>query len=161
MPTNIFAVYRQSLAVDIVLLLTRLAIGYVFLLVGWGKIQNPTDWMRGLTFAPVWQVLAAVAEFGGGLALILGLLTRLGAAGIAIVMIVATWVHKFLFMDPYINFTGGSSYQVTVAYLCIALLLLVLGPGRISLDRYFFGIKEELRTTEARKSPQPVDLEHA
>lgn len=161
MPTNIFAVYRQPLAVDIMLLLTRLAIGYAFLLVGWGKIQNPTDWMRGLTFAPMWQVLAAVAEFGGGLALLLGLLTRLGAAGIAIVMVVATCVHKFVFMDPYINFTGGSSYQVAVAYGCIALLLLVLGPGRFSLDRYFFGIKEEHRTPEERKNPQPANLEHA
>jgi putative oxidoreductase len=143
MKTNLFSVYRQPLVVDIALLLTRLVIGYAFLLVGWGKIQNPTDWMRGITFAPLWQVLAAVAEFGGGLALFLGLLTRLGAFGIVCVMVVAAWVHKFVFLDPYISFTGGSSYQVALAYLSIALLLLVLGPGRFSLDRLFFGLSGE------------------
>ena len=143
MQKALFAVRRQPLAVDIMLLLSRLAIGYAFLVIGWGKIQNPTDWMRGITFAPGWQVLAAVAEFGGGLALLLGFLTRLGALGIAIVMVVATAVHIVAFKDPYINFTGGSSYQVAVAYLCIALLLTVLGPGRFSLDRRYFGVTRE------------------
>jgi putative oxidoreductase len=161
MNTHVFTVNRQPLAVDIALLLTRLAIGYAFLVIGWGKIQNPTDWMRGLTFAPLWQVLAAVAEFGGGLALLLGFLTRLGALGIACVMVVATWVHKFVFMDPYINFTGGSSYQVAVAYGCLALLLLVLGPGRFSLDRRFFGLRPEQRPTGERRSRETADLEHA
>lgn len=161
MYTQIFTVNRQPLAVDIALLLTRLAIGCAFLVIGWGKIQNPTDWMRGLTFAPVWQVLAAVAEFGGGLALLLGFLTRLGAFGIACVMVVATWVHKFVFMDPYINFTGGSSYQVTVAYGCIALLLLVLGPGRLSLDRYFFGEAKEKSPPQNHRKEDIPELESA
>lgn len=161
MPTNIFTVYRQPLAVDLALLFARLCIGYAFLVVGWGKIQNPTDWMRGLSFAPGWQVLAAVAEFGGGLALLLGLLTRLGAFGIACVMIVATGVHKFVFQDPYINFTGGSSFQVPIAYLCVALLLLVLGPGRFSLDRRFFGLSDRLYPSKTHSPSQPADLEHA
>ena len=37
----------------------------------------------------VLQMLAALAEFGGGLLLILGLLTRLASLGIAGVMVVA------------------------------------------------------------------------
>lgn len=161
MPTNLFAVRRQPLAVDAALLLTRLLIGYAFLVIGWGKIQNPTDWMRGITFAPVWQVLAAVAEFGGGLALLLGFLTRLGALGIAIVMVVAAGVHIVAFNDPYINFTGGSSYQVAAAYFCIALLLMVLGPGRFSLDRYFFGAGGEQHRPVNRQNSEPAELEHA
>lgn len=159
MQKALFAVRRQPLAVDIVLLVSRLAIGYAFLVIGWGKIQNPTDWMRGITFAPLWQVLAAVAEFGGGLALLLGFLTRLGALGIAIVMVVATAVHILAFKDPYINFTGGSSYQVAVAYLCIALLLTVLGPGRFSLDRRFFGVAGDRHRPPTRRNTEQAHAE--
>lgn len=161
MQKNLFAVRRQPLAVDILLLLSRLAIGYAFLVIGWGKIQNPTDWMRGLTFAPLWQVLAAVAEFGGGLLLLLGFLTRPGALGIACVMVVATAVHLLVFKDPYINFTGGSSYQVAIAYLCIALLLLVLGPGRFSLDRRFFGVAREQSPPLNHRKEDIPELESA
>src|SRR5688572_17463705 len=107
MNTQLFPMQKQTLLVDIVLLLTRLAIGYVFVVIGWGKIQNPTDWMQGLSFAPLWQVLAAVAEFAGGLALILGLFTRLGSLGIAITMVVAIVVHIASFSHPYVNPTGG------------------------------------------------------
>lgn len=161
MRNNPFTVDRQPLAADIALLLTRLVIGSAFLVVGWGKIQNPTGWMQGLSFAPVWQALAAMAEFGGGMALLLGLLTRLGAFGIACVMVVATWVHKFVFHDPYINFTGGTSYQVALAYLGIALLLLTLGPGRFSLDRLFFGFRKQTQKLPEHRSPETKVVEHA
>ena len=145
---RLFSIRKQPLAVDIILLLTRLAIGYAFLLIGWGKIQHPTSWMQGITFAPFWQVLAAVAEFGGGLALLLGLLTRLGALGIGIVMTVAIAVHILSFGHPYVNLTGGPSYQVAAAYLLIALLLLVLGPGRFSMDYLLFN-RTELKRKQA------------
>jgi putative oxidoreductase len=138
MLTKLFSVRKEPLAVDVILLLTRLAIGYAFVLIGWGKIQHPTNWMQGISFAPAWQVLAAVAEFGGGIALFLGLLTRLGALGIACVMTVAIGVHIFSFGHPYVNLTGGPSYQVAAAYLLIVLLLLVLGPGRFSMDYLLF-----------------------
>lgn len=138
MLTKLFSVRRQPVATDVTLLLTRLAFGYAFVLIGWGKIQHPTSWMQGITFAPLWQVLAAVAEFGGGILLVLGLLTRLGALGISIVMAVAINVHIFSFGHPYVNLTGGPSYQVAAAYLLIALLVLVQGPGRFSLDYLLF-----------------------
>ena len=63
---------------DVVLLLIRLVMGYAFILHGWGKIQNPMGWMGPDATVPgVLQLLAAVSEFGGGIALIIGLLTRL------------------------------------------------------------------------------------
>jgi putative oxidoreductase len=77
------------------------------------------------------------------------------------VMVVATWVHAFVFNDPYINFTGGTSYQVALAYLCIALLLLVLGPGRFSLDRVFFGPRKKKPDVQSHRSSQRVEREHA
>ena len=65
------------------LLLLRLVMGVAFVLHGWGKIQNPMGWMGPeATMPAVLQALAAISEFGGGLALIAGLLTRSASLGI-------------------------------------------------------------------------------
>ena len=64
------------------LLVLRLVMGVAFMFHGWPKIQNPWGWMGAEAQVPaILQVLAALAEFGGGLGLIAGLLTRLAAPG--------------------------------------------------------------------------------
>ncbi len=142
MRTKIFSVRNQTLSVDLVLLFMRIVVGYAFVLHGWGKIQNPLHWMGSESPVPVvFQALAAIAEFGGGFSLILGLLTRLGALGIACNMVVAIYMHRFILGDPFVSPTGGRSYELATAYLLVALLLLVAGPGRVSLDRKVFGSK--------------------
>lgn len=132
----------QPVSVDLVLLLMRVVVGYAFILHGWGKIQDPLQWMG--TGSPVpgpFQALAAVSEFGGGIALFLGLLTRLGGLGICCTMTVAVIMHRFLWGDPFVNLAGGKSYELAAAYLLMALLFVVLGPGRFSLDRRIFGTR--------------------
>jgi len=88
---------------------------------------------------PVFQALAAVSEFGGGLAWILGLVTPLACLGIASTMAVAFSFHTFMRGDPFVSKTGGPSSELAAVYFCIALLLIALGPGRFSLDRRLFG----------------------
>lgn len=69
------------------LLPLRPVMGAAFLLHGWPKIQSPFGWMGPeAPFPAVLLALAALAEFAGGLALILGFLTRLGALGVIAVM---------------------------------------------------------------------------
>jgi putative oxidoreductase len=107
---------------------------------GWGKIQDPFGWMGPDAFAPgVLQALAALAEFGGGLAWILGLLTPLASLGIACTMGVAFSLHAIVRGDPFVSMTGGPSSELAAVYFTIALLLIALGPGRVSLDRMLFG----------------------
>jgi putative oxidoreductase len=72
------------------LLLLRLVMGIAFVLHGWSKIQDPLGWMGPQATMPaILQALAALSEFGGGMALIVGLLTRLASLGISGVMVVA------------------------------------------------------------------------
>ena len=139
--TSIFAVRKQPMEADLVLLIVRVIVGYAFMIHGWGKIQSPLTWMgTGSPVPAVFQALAAVAEFGGGLSLILGLVARLGAMGIACTMTVAVFMHRFVMGDPFVNLTGGRSYELAAAYLLIALVVVILGPGRFSLDRKVFGV---------------------
>jgi putative oxidoreductase len=135
-----FAVHGYSTFGDVALLLLRLVVGIAFMMHGWGKIRNPFAWMGPEAAIPgAFQGLAALSEFGGGLAWILGLLTPLASLGIAITMAVATSFHAIQRGDPFVSQTGGASYELALVYLVIALALLALGPGRLSLDRAFFG----------------------
>lgn len=122
------------------LLLVRLIMGSAFMLHGWGKIQNPMGWMGPDAPVPgILQFLAAFAEFGGGLALILGLLTALASLGLIVTMAVAVSMHMFVMKDPFVSMTGGSSYELALGYLGLAFLFLNAGPGKFSLDFKIFG----------------------
>lgn len=137
-----FSVPEHPTFADAALLLLRVVAGLAFMLHGWGKIKNPFGWMGPDAFAPgVFQALAAVSEFGGGLAWVLGLLTPLASLGIASTMAVAFYMHAIMRGDPFVS-TGGSSYELAAVYFCIAVVLIAVGPGRLSLDRGLFGRRE-------------------
>lgn len=135
-----FAVRIHSFDTDLVFLLIRVICGIAMMIHGWGKIQNPMGWMGPDAPVPgILQALAAIAEFGGGLAWVLGLLTRLASFGMLCTMVVAVAMHAVVRGDPFVAKGGGPSYEPATMFLLISLLLLVAGPGRFSLDRKIFG----------------------
>ena len=136
---KILAVRKEPLLFDIVLLLIRLVFGYIFIVHGWGKIQNASHWMGDISPVPGFlQALAAFAEFGGGIAMILGFVTRLAALGLICTMAVASYTHLGVMGDPLVSPTGGHSAELAVSYLLLSVLLLVIGPGRFSVDKKLF-----------------------
>jgi putative oxidoreductase len=144
---KIFAPYNLPLAGDVALLLLRLAVGSAFILHGWGKIQHPTTWMGPQSAVPsVLAFLAAFSEFGGGIALILGLLTRLSALGLICTMAVAVYFHAVVFGDPFVaTKQGGGSYELALIYLFISILFLAFGAGRVSVDKLIFGDRANIK----------------
>ena len=75
----------------------------------------------------VWAV--SIAEFGGGILLLIGLFTSVAAAAIAVVMAgaiaIAHWPN---------GFTGEGGYEFPMMNLAVAVALVLTGPGRYSLD---------------------------
>lgn len=126
--------------VSLGLLVLRLVAGLAFILHGWGKIQSPMSWMGpNATIPGIFQALAAISEFGGGIAWILGLLTPLASFGLACTMAVAVYFHAIAMGDPFV---GPKSYELASIYFCVSILLLCAGPGRFSADRAIFGERD-------------------
>jgi putative oxidoreductase len=84
----------------------------------------------------VFAFLAIAAEFAGSIALIAGLFSRAAAAGIAAVMAVAIATvhlsHGF-FMNWYGN-QKGEGYEYHLLVLGLALIVMIYGAGKVSLD---------------------------
>ena len=128
------------------LLVSRVVLGVIFFAHG---AQKALGWFGGAGFDQTVQgftshmgipavlaVLAILAEFLGGIGLILGCLSRIAAFGIIVNMIVAiAKVHapNGLFM----NWTGhqaGEGFEFHLLAIAMALFTLVRGAGAFSID---------------------------
>jgi putative oxidoreductase len=77
----------------------------------------------------LWMGAAAVSELIGGILVLLGLFTRIGALLIALVMLVA------IFGVLWPVFFAPTGMELAVAFLGMALALLITGGGQASVDR--------------------------
>jgi putative oxidoreductase len=82
----------------------------------------------------------ALLEFFGGIALLLGLLTRLVALGLAFDMLGAIVLVKLA--------GGFSKYEFEFLLLGSSLALVLTGAGRFSIDEFFAGRREKNRATQ-------------
>ena len=113
----------------------RIALGVLFLAHGIPKIRNPRktiDFVKGTGFpgGAVFAVLFTLLEFFGGIALVLGFLTQLVGALFALEMVATT-----IFSKTKLGKKLVLGYELDLAYLVIALLVLFVGPGAWSVDR--------------------------
>src|ERR1700674_4053163 len=125
----------------------RLVLGVVFFAHG---AQKMLGWFGGFGFsgtmgfftgtmhipAPL-AFLAIVAEFFGGLGLILGFLTRIAAFGIAVNMLVAiATVHgAFGFFMNWSGTQKGEGFEYHLLALAMTAFLMIRGAGAFSVDR--------------------------
>lgn len=121
-------------------LLTRIALGHAFFLTGRGKLANFDTFVSFLSDQGVpWPVmnahLVARLECYGGILLVIGLLTRLVALGLAGTMAVALWTERRPFIESW-AFTGeiGPTDFSPFVFLLLLGWLVVYGPGIASLD---------------------------
>ena len=121
---------------DLGLALVRVVVGAIFLAHGGQKLfvygfdgVAGAFAQMGVPMAGVMGPFVALVEFFGGLALVVGLLTRLAALGLAITMVVAILlVHlKAGFFNP-----AGIEFPLTLLAATAAIAL--AGPGAQSAD---------------------------
>jgi putative oxidoreductase len=124
-------------AVDAGLLLVRITVGVAFVIHGWPKIQHPFSWADGfLAIPPIFQFGAAIAEFVGGIGLLVGLATRLFALLLFCDMFTAIALVQLPHGARFVATHGGPSYELEAIYLTSAILLFLAGSGCYGLDPY-------------------------
>jgi len=115
------------------LLILRLVLGTIMIAHGWQKIAGHLHGIMGMLphlGIPAWMAyLVVAAEFGGGILVVLGLLTRFAATAIFIDMTVA--VLKVHLKN---GLTGQGGFEFPLACWAIAFALIFFGAGPISLD---------------------------
>jgi putative oxidoreductase len=121
------------------LLFVRLYWGWQLMQSGWGKLhhlEKVTDFFRSLNLPMPGQmaVFISCVEFFGGLLLVLGLLSRLNALVLVVNMLMAYITADrealFAFFSDPDKFSAAAPY----VFLIASLIILVFGPGRLSLD---------------------------
>ena len=126
--------------IDIGILLLRIGLGFMFILHGFPKfIGGPDKWMSlgsygmghiGINFLPMlWGFMAALAEFIGGIHLILGLFTRFFSFLLFFTMLIASMTHIA---------DGLMSASHAIESAIVFLSLIFIGAGRYSLDDHLF-----------------------
>jgi putative oxidoreductase len=126
---------------ELSLLILRVVVGLLFIghgtqkLFGWFGgygLSGTGGFMETLGLKPgkLNAFLAGTAEAGGGLLLLLGLLTPLGAAAITAAMATAIWtVHRD--KGPW---NSNQGWELNVLFIAAAVTLAGVGPGEWSLD---------------------------
>jgi putative oxidoreductase len=140
----LFGVRTDPLASDLALVATRIALAWIFIYYGAGKLfgafNGPGLHVISLYYDNVahlhpggfFGVLGGCIEFFGGIAVAAGFCTRL--AGLALfgdmvmAMITVTWSTGIA------SIRNPPGYQLNIALAVLALVLVLLGAGRFSAD---------------------------
>jgi len=119
---------------DIGVLVARILMPILFIVAGWGKINGYSgtqQYMEEMGVPGALLPLTILLEFGGGLAILFGFLTRTTASITAIF----TLVTAFLFHHDFAEGVNSIMFMKNMTIAGGYLLLAIFGPGAISLDR--------------------------
>lgn len=130
--------------------IVRLILGVVFFahgaqkVLGWfggtGLKQTVRTMHETLGLPPSIALVAVLAEFLGGLGLIAGLLGRVAAVGIPVVMLAAIMMVNGRY-GLFLNWFGdrkGHGYEYHLLAVASVVVIIVRASGAISLDRFLY-----------------------
>jgi putative oxidoreductase len=123
-------------------LAARLLISQIFLISGVMKVLDPNGTAaqmegRGIFWVPLFLIGAIAFELGGGLSLLLGFMTRLGALALFLFLIPVTLTfHNFWTYPPDQRVQQMILFMHNLTLMGGLLLVMTFGPGAFSLDRW-------------------------
>ena len=123
-------------------LILRLFLGFAFMMhgsqkllgaFGGGGIASVAGMLSKLGVEPshIWAWVLSITEFVGGVCVLLGILTRFWAAGLVIDMAIA--IAKVHIPNGF--FASQHGFELPLAFGVMALVILLTGPGSLSVDR--------------------------
>jgi len=108
----------------------RAAIAVIFIVNASGKF-NPgfAEWLVSNGIPAEMQIPIALAELVSGTFLLVGVLSRISASLLSIILLGAIFYVK-----KASNLTGEGGYQIDLILLAACLAIIAIGPGRISVS---------------------------
>jgi putative oxidoreductase len=124
-------------------LILRVVLGVTFLAHGLAKFQmgldNLSGWFGSIGIPGLFAYLVALLETIGGVALIVGLGTRVLSGLLAVVMAVA--IVKVKMPAGFLGGGNGAGYELDLALLAMLVYLVLNGSSLYSIDSLVFGRK--------------------
>lgn len=151
--SSLAPVYPDGLS-GLALLLLRVSIGGLFILHGYPKLTHLQQWAASVKMPVFLCFLSAASMFGGGICLILGVLTLLATLPILCSMLFAAYLDitggkPLVAKDPYLipegQYRGSNgigeppSWEKSFIYCVVLIAIAILGPGAYSIDASIFG----------------------
>jgi len=137
-------------------LVARVVLGVIFIAHGGQKVAGLwggggleatiQSFQQHLGLPAIVAILVAFTEFLGGMALVLGLLTRLAAVGIFVVMagaLITVHAHNGFFLNWFLVPDQGHGFEYNLALMGMALALVCSGGGRFSVDELLAGFQKD------------------
>ncbi len=120
---------KEKILNDVVFMGLRSAIGVIFIVHGIGKF-NPgfANFLSNIGLPPEMQIPIALAELVSGILLIIGVLSRLSVSLLSIIILGAIFHVK-----GAQSLTGDMGVELDLILLASSLVIMITGPGRISL----------------------------
>ncbi len=109
----------------------RASIGAIFIVHSLKKFDPSwQEWLISIGFPPELQMPIALAEFIGGILLVIGVLTRITGAVFAVILLGAIfhirWENGF--------FVSKGGWEWDLVMLAVVLAIIAAGPGRASIS---------------------------
>lgn len=121
-------------------LVGRILLAAIFMVSGIAKLTDPTGAigymnMAGIPSADTLVYVAGAAEILGGTSLVLGLLARVGALGLTVMLVIITfYFHAFWTMDGAEAKAQMVNFMKNLGLMGGLLMVVAHGPGAYSLD---------------------------
>lgn len=117
---------------DLGFLLLRLMVGVVFGSSGWNHLRDPQGRSRSIGMSKGFTFFLGAAELAGSLGVVFGVLARLAAAGLILLMLGAIQKKIFVWHTGFWGKDGyGWHYDLMMIVMC--LVILFTGGGRYVL----------------------------
>jgi len=124
------AKFRENKLFDIAFMGLRTAIATIFIVQGSGKFDpGVAGFLTNIGLPVEMQIPIALAETIGGIVLIVGVLSRISSSILSIIMLGAIFHVK-----GASNLTGEGGFALDLMLLAGLLLIIVAGPGRVSIS---------------------------
>lgn len=123
--------------IDLAIVIVRVFVGITMIAHGWHKVEKRSDldpkWKNEYGFPVGSVILTAIAQIFGGAAILVGFLTSLAGAILALNMVVATYVSIRFHREGFLCLPAIKGWDINFLLVGMLIALVFFGDGNWSL----------------------------